>query len=232
MGVCAVFVVLLVMLTNTPAWGVVPGVLKIIQFPYRLQTYVVLLVSALVIIGLRAVSTAPRRGVWMGSLVAVLVVGAGLAEWQIWTARTYLPISASYPPEGVAPVTWYDNNYILKVRPPVLEPAGTLDETINSGGDRVLLTGIRSKDRDLLYATNIVRSPFTRIEGRVRGIGSDASGRIVVVPTPGPSGSPFTGAVAQQSTPATTLGLIATVLGLLGCGALLVRMGVRRRLPG
>jgi hypothetical protein len=232
-GVVCLLVVSLVMSTGTPLWEIMPDVFKSIQFPYRLQTYVVLLVAGLTIVGLLSISEAASSGAsrrrWLGALIAALVLSVGLAEWQVWTARTYLPISAAFPPPGVAPPNWYDINYLLIERPPVLTPTAAAQVVDDPFDDIVTVGGMRSPDAETLFSTNVVLSPFIAVRGEIRAAGGDRPRRLVVRPTPGAEGSRFSGTVVTKAGVPVILGRIGTVLGFLGCLFLLSFVGLPKR---
>jgi len=79
----------------TPFWGWAPATLRSIQFPYRLNGYVLLFVAGLVLVSLLAVQgeLVRRRGTRLAAwlliaLAPVIAISAGLAVWQIWVPKS------------------------------------------------------------------------------------------------------------------------------------------------
>lgn len=135
------------------AWRHLPHFLTYVQFAYRLETYVTLLVCALVLVGLRA--TAGRRGLDL-ALAAIAVWSVALAGWQVWDVPGRAPQrTAVYDvAPGALPSTWSDpGNFQDRTRPlvatgarpfgpaaavaargaPVAVPAGIAVATVTGG---------------------------------------------------------------------------------------------------
>ncbi|MGO9874949.1 MAG: hypothetical protein ACLPVY_14240, partial [Acidimicrobiia bacterium] len=122
-------VFLLIMIT--PFWSWAPTTLRSIQFPYRLNGYVLLLVAGLVLVSLLAVQGELVRrhrtrlaAPLLVALVPVIAASAGLAVWQIWVPKS-CPVycvanrSAGPAPPHVEPYTWYAGPFYADATAPV-----------------------------------------------------------------------------------------------------------------
>lgn len=111
LGVTAIFGALVVLMLARTLWEHLPKFLVYVQFGYRLETYALLCISLLLIAALRVSPAVPNSRRLHAALAVVLVYGAGLAVWQIWTA----PVSAYAPDRSeifasgryLVPPTWY-----------------------------------------------------------------------------------------------------------------------------
>jgi hypothetical protein len=86
---------LLVVITSSGAYELLPAVFRQIQFAYRLQTYVTLACTGLVLVGALALTRRARsgratrsdRGLALGLGLAV-AFGVALSAWQLWVPNT------------------------------------------------------------------------------------------------------------------------------------------------
>lgn len=125
------------------AWRHLPQFLTYVQFAYRLQTYVTLLVCGLVLVGLRA--AAGRRGLDV-ALAAIAVWSVGLAAWQVWDVPGRAPQrTAVYDvAPGSLPPTWSDpGNFQDRTRPLVRAGGRPFGPTPGQAarGERVAVPG-------------------------------------------------------------------------------------------
>jgi hypothetical protein len=91
-GLALLLIPLGLLLAVQSTWALVPHGLWLIQFPYRLQTYVVLCAAGLVILALTGLARASgaRRTLLVGSLGAILALETGQAVAQAWRTPSYL----------------------------------------------------------------------------------------------------------------------------------------------
>jgi hypothetical protein len=112
--------VLLLLLVDEPLWQKLPSKLSVIQFTFRLETYIAMAIAALVIVVLRAMRgrvDALAQRTLGPSLVCIVIFGLGLGVWQVWNSDAhYFPTSPHYLSNRSSvlhyphhtPPTWYD----------------------------------------------------------------------------------------------------------------------------
>jgi hypothetical protein len=132
----AVILVALVlgMIMIEPFWKIVPFPLNQLQFPYRLDTYVVYAAAGLVLVGGLALQRAasnegrPRAVTALRlALIAVCTVSVALCVWQQWVPEIGFP-GTSYPTDrgaalasvNAVPVSWYDGGSYRDSKEPVV----------------------------------------------------------------------------------------------------------------
>jgi hypothetical protein len=106
---------LLALIMVEPLWRIVPAALQLIQIPYRLNSYVALLVAGLVLLAVLALQDASpgrRRRLLAGALAGAMTVSVGLAAWQLWVPETragaaYADLRDALVSDHAAPRTWY-----------------------------------------------------------------------------------------------------------------------------
>lgn len=219
-AVAIVLAVLLALILVEALWIFVPGTLQMIQTPFRLNTYVALLVGGLLIAAVLAVEAAGGRALRV-ALGAVIAVSVGLCVWQLWVPETHSPahyddVREALVSPTVTPRTWYDPGaYLDRAAAVVAAPGGRhLDfDPAAMGGNRVTVTVTPPPGLEP-FTSNFGASPkLVRLEGLER-VGRDRDGYAVLRrPADAPSGPVR---VTLESTgPALTLGLAISVLGLL-----------------
>jgi putative flippase GtrA len=243
-----VVVGLLVVIMSEGVYSALPQLFQEIQFPYRLQTYVVLACAGLVMLGVLALTKRARNGratgadrVLAGGLGLVIAFGVALCAWQMWVPSTHGGIEgwfhsltnrsealASVPP--ALPASWNaSNNYGDHTLPVVgaerqiaFNPSGL----VNS--DRVAGRGVFPPGLQP-FATNISGGPnFVHVGGGVHVVGRTAQGTLVLARNRNGSGAiPFE--VSPRQSGAVVLGRVVT----LAAAAILLALGlaaaVRRR---
>jgi putative flippase GtrA len=237
----AVVVGLLVVIMSEGVYSALPQPFQEIQFPYRLQTYVVLACAGLVMLGALALTRRARNGrarsadrVLGGGLVLAIAFGVALCAWQMWVPNTHGGIEgwfrsltnrseavASVPP--ALPASWNaSNNYGDRTLPVVgaerqiaFNPSGL----VNS--DRVTGRGVFPPGLQP-FATNISGGPnFVHVGGGVHVVGRTAQGTLVLARNRNGSGAiPFE--VSPRLNGAVVLGRVIT----LAAAAILLALGL------
>jgi putative flippase GtrA len=237
----AVVVGLLVVIMSEGVYSALPQLFQEIQFPYRLQTYVVLACAGLVMLGALALTRRARNGratgadrVLAGGLGLAIAFGVALCAWQMWVPNTHGGIEgwfhsltnrseavASVPP--ALPASWYaSNSYGDRTLPVVgaerqiaFNPSGL----VNS--DRVAGRGVFPPGLQP-FATNVSGGPnFVHVGGGVHVVGRTAQGTLVLARNRNGSGAiPFE--VSPRQSGAVVLGRIVT----LAAAAILLALGL------
>ncbi|MGD0743038.1 MAG: hypothetical protein ABSA31_07120 [Acidimicrobiales bacterium] len=209
------FLVLVVMfgfvlglITIPGVWRSIPRPWLYIQFPYRLNTYLALIVSALVgvavLVAQRMPTAAPDTGrllrlVVRASLGAVCAISLALCAWQLWIPRTlaYPAISDGLHVTGYAnrydamtsidtvPTSWDSPLDYANTSGPIISVSPgcelTIDpKTIDNHGDSVT-TVVQAPLGSGPLGTNIVAGPYlVSIGGDVVRVGTSPDGFAVV----------------------------------------------------
>jgi hypothetical protein len=159
----------LIVIMVGPVWDHVPRTLREIQFPYRLNTYLDLTASALVLVAVLAVERAGpgRRGTWLrAALAGAITVSLALCVWQLWVPNTHAALSykdrdAALASTHLTPRTWYDpgvyddaSQPIVAMRTPslVIDPA-----RVNANTETLTVTPPPGATP---FATNIAGAPY------------------------------------------------------------------------
>jgi hypothetical protein len=112
--------VLIVLLTDDAVWHHLPASVTHIQFTFRLETYVVMAIAALVIVLLRALQDDRlhllRSRAIIATLWAIVFFGVALGCWQVWNSNAgFYPGSRGFLKDrsavlgypNITPPTWY-----------------------------------------------------------------------------------------------------------------------------
>lgn len=196
-----------------PIWNALPKLIREVQFAYRLDTYVALFISGLVLTVVVAAQRSPRsertRRFATVGLVAVTAVSTGLCVWQLWIPQTRA--GASYPDREAAlvsphigPRTWYDTGVYADLSAPLVTPDRAFLFDANSiTGDRVRLT-VTLPPRLPPTAINLLAGPYAvSISGGAIREGRSSTGDAVIRRTSDSSGP-------TQITIATAGGAVTT----------------------
>jgi putative flippase GtrA len=248
MTALAIVTGLLVVGMSESLYSRLPKVFQEIQFPYRLQTYVVLACAGLVMLGALALTRRARDGrttgadrVLAGGLGLAVAFGVALCAWQMWVPNTHVSIEgwyrsltdrseavASVPPD--LPASWNaSDNYGDRTLPVVgterqiaFNPSGLVNSN-RVAGRGVFPPGLQP------FATNISGGPyFVHVGGGVRVVGRTAAGTLVLQrKQAGSQPIPFE-LKAQLSAP-VLLGRIVTAVSAAILLALAVIAVLRRR---
>jgi hypothetical protein len=241
LGLCALLAGFLVLvLRDDPtvgslgrsAWEAMPQFLRYLQFAFRLQSYVTMLVCALVLVAVVAVARAPRGRLRSALLAAVALVCATStyqAVHQAWRQPSYRDDRGALlaKPVREIPITWGDaGNFRDRSAPLVEPPAGRaihLDpEAAAQRGEQLLAFPPGRAP----VGTNIAAGTYLiQVEG-VAPVGRRERGQMVVTRTDAGDG-----AVRVRIRPATTWPLRdgpVVTLGSLAALAALSVAGLRR----
>jgi hypothetical protein len=123
---------LLLMIMINKFWTIVPFPYAALQFPFRLNTYVFYMVSALVLIGALALQRASANGLMVRTtkrlrvgLIVVCAISIALCIWQEWVPNTlytqsYKQRGASLSSVNTAPHSWYDTGSFNDSKSPLV----------------------------------------------------------------------------------------------------------------
>jgi len=230
-GVLILLVILLGLIGLTPLWNVIPAPFSLIEFPYRLDTYIVYAVSALTLVaGLalrRSVANRQSRRLIIRlrlALAAACAVSVALCAWQLWIPSTLSP-GVSYDRRQEAlhsasdlPRTWYASENYNDARAPVVSvsPGRTLvidPRAVHGDHFSALLNVPRGMAP---IRTNISAGSYlVRVKGLTR-LGRTANGDAVVRRTTDGSGPVH---VVLEATHDTTIEL-AYLISIAACATL------------
>jgi len=232
LGFTAIFLWMTDTLWRFSWWDWLPQSLQVIQFPYRLSSYVLLCAAGLTLVACRYAAhvhgTRPRvGGVLHGLLAAATVAQVSFGLHQVWTARTYGPAGRVLADLDHLPSAWYDRNYfndsVLKLD--AVQPERPWIKTFGPSFD-VDTVGLTYPQQlaGREVKTNIVPSPLIELHPAQAFTGQFQDYAVVRVPK-AKSGSHSSNAAAVRvqvaHTPATTIGTLTTFACLIGAGLLL-----------
>jgi hypothetical protein len=241
---------LFVLIIDTPLWRRIPLRLQVIQFPFRLNGFVLLLTAALVLVSLLALQHelgAPGRSRFVPMFVVLLVgatvISIGLGVWQVWVPRTCFANSNCAPNRSaglasvnVHPATWYAGNGYTDTTAPVVyvTPGRMLSfspDLVDAHGDSLVATvDLPGGTQPIL--TNILGGPqLVSIGGGIERVGRNEAGLVVVRRTE-PGDGPIRVVIQTADGPAIRLGRWLSLAGLITLGLILsnqVLLGAYRR---
>jgi len=226
---------LLALIMVGPLWDVVPEPLRVIQLPYRLNTYVAMSVAGLVLVAVLAVQRAePRERRLLGrGLAAAMTVSVALCVWQLWIPEThykltYDDVRDALVSRSIAPRTWYSNNAYHDTRAPIVAASSrrwlVIDPKTVSGNSATLsVTPPPGREPFLI---NLGAGPgVVRISG-VELLGRHKEG-VVVARRPAAGSGPLTLTVKTTATART--GVVVTLLAILALIGAAIGAAVRSR---
>lgn len=220
------------LLLNWP-WNHLPQALKLIQFTYRLESYILIALALLVVVLLRGLDQRddadPRvRSGMQIALVAVLVFGLGQAVVQVWQTKSF-PVTAdnhvtrtqALTGTHTLPPYWYANDYQDRSRPVVAAASAFRLDPGTVKGDRIT---VHVPAGGGPVATNIAGGPYVVAVKGARQSGRTAEGYEVLTPT----GGELRGS-AKSSWP-VVLGRVISFMALFALVASALAYGYRARL--
>jgi len=228
---------LLALIMVEPLWRVVPKTLQLIQIPYRLNSYVALLVAGLALIAVLALQDGgSRRGrrLLAGGLAGAMAISIALALWQLWVPETrsraaYADLRDALVSDRVAPRTWYSAGAYN-------DNSARLVENTRGRELRIDPAAVSGNHAELVVTPPPGRRPFTlnlgagprivAIDG-IERVGRTRAG-LTVARRSGSADGPVTVTI-EPAGGAVRAGQIVSLLALLGLMATAVVAAVRRR---
>ncbi len=246
-AVAVVFVALAVLIIDTALWRFVPTKLDVIQFPYRLNGYLLMLAAALVLVSLLAVQEEARTmqrsafvSVIVVSLVGVTAMSVALAVWQEWVPRPCptdggcgINRSAGLTSIHVLPPTWVPANLYTNTTAPIVQvrPNRSFDfspDLVDAHGDSFVAT-VDPPGGTLPFVTNIIGGPqLVSIGGGVERVGRSHDG-FVVVRRVKPGVGPIRVSIQTSDGTVVILGKWLSVVGVIGMAVVLSVQALRNR---
>jgi hypothetical protein len=233
-GWLIVIAIVLAMIIDTSFWSQAPYPFREIQFPFRLNGYVLFAVAGVVLVGALAVQQAdawarrPRSVLPLQfALVAVAAVSLALCLWQEWVPSTsgpgYVNRHAAFVSPNALPPSWYDpGSFVDHSAPVVAVPPGRV-LTIPPGqvrGDRFAgLVDVPSGLQPI--QTNIAGGDYVVAISGLRWVGRSASGYAVVRRLRNGTG-PVRVVIDTARTAAMVLGSILSVVAIVALLVILV----------
>ena len=241
---------LFVLRTNAALFRRLPKTLKVIQFPLRLDGYILLLTAGVVLTSLLAVQRAwrARTRAFAASLLIVLLAGVcamsvALAVWQEWVPRSCPPAGtqpgcvanrgAGLTSIHVLPTTWGAGNYYADRSAPLrtVAPDRSFDfspDLVDFHGDALTAT-VNPPSGIEPFATNIMGGPgLVSISGGIERVGRTDAGYAVVRRVQ-PGDGPVRVVIRTASSAAILIGRGLSVIGVIGVVVLLSMLALRSR---
>jgi hypothetical protein len=214
----AAYVWLLVAGRQDLPWSLFPRVLKLIQFQFRLHTYINLTLVALLIVGLSHAAAAARRRVWTLGLGAAVAAQLGLAAYQVAHSPRSGQIADLERAGSQAPFSLTEAHDYRFVDHP--DAAWLGEPVLGAPVDEILLDPARVRDERLLvelprdgrYSTNLPWSPLIQATGEIAILGRTGDGWAVIAA----HGPTRRGAIEAALTAPVRLGRLASLLSIAG----------------
>jgi uncharacterized integral membrane protein len=236
------FALLMGLIMDNSIWSVVPFPLDKVQFPFRLDIFVVYVVAGVVLAGALALQHADvferrRRNLkhLQVTLLAVTAISVGLCLWQELVPSDSVPgyfvnRRAAFVSPNVLPPSWYAVDPYNDIRAPIVAvPPGrviTIDPSRVSG-DR-FAGWVDAPPGPQPIQTNISGGDYVvRIAG-LRRVGRSANGFAVVQRLKNGKG-PVHIVISTAQTSAVAIGKILSLLAILTVLAILTYTGVHAR---
>jgi hypothetical protein len=215
-------IVLLALIMNASLWDAMPTVVRAVQFPYRLNTYIALCASALVLVWVLALERTPsggRSAALSVGLASAIAISALLAVWQVWyrpSAPTfYYNLNAANVPLSQVPPSFPPTFDYGDASGHVTVTAPTANIGINPAdvsGNHIKVT-VTPPPGTGPFATNISAGPYVAlIAGGVARTGRTPVGESVVLRTSGTRG-PVTISISRAGG-SLTLGRIVSLVAI------------------
>ncbi len=239
-------VVLFVFVIVNPWWPSVPFPWDETQFPYRVNTYLVFAIAALVFvagIALQQADTAKlgrRTAAWLkGSLMTAVAVSVGLCVWQQWFSPStnfwyYVKPGAQLVSVHTLPHSWYAGTDYADASAPIVQvAAGRIM--------RIPWAKVRGDYFDGAVAapsgagpieTNIAGGAYAVTIVGMRYLGRTPAGYEVVERIRRDGSGPVHVAVQTAGTASVVLGRILSFLGLIAIAVVLLSISLLRRFGG
>jgi hypothetical protein len=251
-GVFGVSLVYLTLVCWQGAWVHAPHVLYNLQFPWRLNAYILLCTALLVILALRWQATSATRVNRCTSivLIAFMLFNVGAATWQVWRVRSeYVRgpfevvtgsrflgqvVASRYDP----PVSWYAKGAFFDVSTPVIatESSRVLTVPVTAVHGSKFKGVLPVPDGPLPFSTNISAGQhFVRMTG-ISPVGRTRDGSIVAIRRPGvQAAGPIEVTITPFESTAILAGAVISIISallLLGILGWALSRVIRRRCGG
>jgi hypothetical protein len=179
-GLVTIGAALLILTVFDSLWDHMPKTLLFIQFPYRLESYILLLTAGVSLLAVHAALRLPHQRVVLGFLAVAVTCQVGLAERQVWTAghNGSGSMFASYAGTGHVPPTWYGVNEYRVASGRLVTPTATFNFPTDLVRDDRLAVAMPTAPGD--YETNVVASPFVGASGAATDVGYSPNVLLVV----------------------------------------------------
>ncbi len=235
-----VFAGLLLLLVDESVWKHLPATLAVIQFTFRLETYIVMAIAGLVVVALMGMRTHhDARGMsgLSALLVGIVLFGLGLGVWQVWNSDAYYyPTSPHYLANRSSvlhyphhtPPTWYETGQFRDVEDQVVPTDGEvrLDPALVKGESTTQTVTVPTGEGPL--ASNIAASAdMVSVQG-LRIAGRTAEG-FLALERPLDGSRVVRLSVSRADTMPMELGPLVTLIGVLGLAGALITGFVLRR---
>ena len=221
-AVLAVFMGLLMM--NWP-WDYLPATLTIIQFSYRLESYVVIVLALLIAVLLRATDFwhgSGRRAARGAQIALVVIVAVGFVQAVVqgWGTESFTPPNGPQQSRSEAlasttrlPSAWYAGGDYRDRSAPLLAASTTVQvDPADVEDDRATLK--LAGPAGQLVATNIAAGDYLVKVSGAHQAGRDGNGFAVLAATQTGT-QPVTASVQPREPPAVVLGRWITVAALV-----------------
>lgn len=227
----------LLCITDESVWNAMPRTFQEIQFPFRLNTYVALLIAGLVIVAVlelqRSTLRWRRRGFEV-ALAAAALISCALCVWQLWVPNTRAGASYSnwhgvFVSPHVPPATWNASSDYADVSAPFVRPkVGMLVDPNVVSGNSVTLT-LNPPAGFGPIAMNMAAGPYAvEVSGGLERVGRYGLNNVVVRRRVKATG-PVTFTLAVADGPVTAGQVISEVAIVVLLMALVLEIGRRIR---
>jgi hypothetical protein len=170
-------------------WDVLPDALKVIQFRWRLHSYINYTVVGLVIVGFLLLAGEAKTRAWVFAIALATATSLGFAIWQAWSAPKFLPVGELVKTSNQLPPIEFANcqtpcpSAQVDYRMPGDIDARALEELhVDVARARTGTATVRIPSGGP-YRTNIAWSPVIELAGPARIIGATTEGWAVIART-------------------------------------------------
>lgn len=228
---------LLILLLDDSAWQLLPSSLTLIQFTFRLDTYIVMAVSGMVILLLSQLQEVGAKRAFAVPLTAslwlVALLGLGLGCWQVWNSDAYyVPSQQNFLKSRAnvlryrysVPPTWYALVYSATFRDrtaPVVPTQGAihLNPAQVTGSSTSQVVSIPPGAGAV--ASNIAAPTYVISVHGMKPVGRTANGFLALA-RPADGAARVRVSIGRSDSPAMRFAPYLTVAGLLGLLACLI----------
>jgi len=227
-GLVVIGAALLILTVFDQLWLHLPATLSFIQFPYRLQSYVLLLTAGLSLLAIHAALRLPRRRLSLAALAVAVACQVAFAEWQVWTAghSGNGAMFTRYAGTGHVPPTWYGLAEYRIASGRLVTPTTTFSLPAHFVRDDRIAVAMPPAPGD--YETNVVASPFVGASGAAVDVGYSPN-VLLVVHRSGTEPKDALLTVAPKIPTAQRIGVAVTAISVLAMTALCAVTGWRTR---